>query len=78
MPVALNSGLYWQRRRFLRLPGKVRVEVLDPIQPGEDRNVFFGELEQRMEAATARLIAEGRGELGEAGRSQVEAARSRA
>lgn len=78
VPVALNSGLYWPRRRFLRLPGKVRVEVLDPIQPGEDRNVFFRELEQRMETATARLIVEGLGELAEAGYSQVEAARSRA
>jgi 1-acyl-sn-glycerol-3-phosphate acyltransferase len=75
VPIALNSGLYWPRRRFLRFPGKVRVEVLDPIPPGRDRNAFFTDLEQRLEAATARLIAEGLGELGEAGRAHFEAAR---
>jgi len=78
VPIALNSGLYWPRRRFLRLPGKIRVEVLDPIQPGQDRNAFFTALEERLEAATARLVAEGLRDLGETGRSQSEAAQSRA
>jgi 1-acyl-sn-glycerol-3-phosphate acyltransferase len=78
VPVALNSGLYWPRRRFLRLPGKIRVEVLDPIQPGQDRNVFFAVLEERLEAATARLVAEGLRDLGETGRSPSEAAQSQA
>jgi 1-acyl-sn-glycerol-3-phosphate acyltransferase len=78
VPIALNSGLYWPRRRFLRLPGKIRVEVLDPIQPGQDRNAFFTALEERLEAATARLVAEGLRDLGEAGRSHSEAAQSRA
>ena len=76
--IALNSGLYWPRRRFLRFPGKVRVEVLDPILPGLDRKAFFTELEQKLEAATARLIDEGLRELGEAGRAHYETAQSRA
>jgi 1-acyl-sn-glycerol-3-phosphate acyltransferase len=78
LPVALNAGLFWPRRRFLRFPGKVSVEILDPIQPGEDRNAFFAELEEKLEAATARLIAEGLRDLGEAGRSHFEAAQSQA
>jgi len=78
VPIALNSGLYWPRRRFLRFPGTIRVEVLDPIEPGRDRNAFFAELEQKIEAATARLIAEGLRDLGDAGRSHFEAAQSRA
>jgi 1-acyl-sn-glycerol-3-phosphate acyltransferase len=78
LPVALNSGLFWPRRRFLRFPGKVRVEILDPIQPGQDRNAFFAELETKLEAATARLIAEGLHDLPEAGRSYFEAAQIRA
>ena len=41
LPVALNSGLFWPRRAFRRYPGTVRVEVLDPIQPGLDKDSFF-------------------------------------
>jgi len=67
VPIALNSGLFWRRRSFLRRPGTVVVEVLDPIPPGRDREVFFAELERELEAATARLIAEGTGERGLAG-----------
>ncbi len=78
VPIALNSGLYWPRRRFLRFPGKVRVEVLDPIPPGLERKDFFTALEQKLETATARLIAEGLRELGEAGRAHFEATRSQA
>jgi 1-acyl-sn-glycerol-3-phosphate acyltransferase len=59
LPIALNSGLFWPRRRFLRYPGTIRVEFLDPIAPGLDRDTFFGRLEREIETATARLIAEG-------------------
>ena len=59
VPIALNSGLFWPRRRFLRYPGTVRVEILDPIPPGLDREVFFRRLQRDIESATAHLIAEG-------------------
>jgi len=58
VPIALNSGLVWPRRRLIRPPGTVVVEVLDPVPPGRDRDVFAG-LERDLEAATARLIDEG-------------------
>jgi 1-acyl-sn-glycerol-3-phosphate acyltransferase len=61
LPIALNSGLFWPRRRFLRYPGTVTVEILDPVPPGLDREVFFERLQQEIETATARLIAESRG-----------------
>src|SRR5439155_3955456 len=64
VPIALNSGLFWPRRRFLRFPGTVRVQILDPIPPGLDRALFFAQLQQDIETATARLIAEGARELG--------------
>jgi len=76
--IALNSGLFWPRRRFLRFPGTVVVEVLDPIMPGRDRNAFFAELEEKLEAASTRLLDQGLRSLGEAGRSHFEAARNRA
>jgi len=59
VPIALNSGLFWPRRRLLRFPGTVRVEILDPIPPGVDRNTVFARLQDEIEAATARLITEG-------------------
>ena len=63
VPIVLNSGLFWPRRSVLRLPGTIVVEVLDPIPPGLDAQTFFTRLQDTMEAATARLVAEGRQEL---------------
>ena len=59
LPVALNSGLFWPRRRFLRYPGTIVLEVLDPIPSGLDRDAFAARIERDIETATARLIAEG-------------------
>ena len=58
VPVALNSGLFWPRRSIRRLPGTVVVEILDPIAPGLDKKAFFERLQNDIEAATARLIAQ--------------------
>ncbi len=58
VPVALNSGLFWGRRSFLKRPGVITVEFLAPIAPGLDRKAFMGELERRIETATRRLEKE--------------------
>lgn len=58
LPVALNSGLFWPRRSFLRHPGTVIVQVLDPIPPGLDRTTFLECLKDDIEAATNRILAE--------------------
>jgi 1-acyl-sn-glycerol-3-phosphate acyltransferase len=58
IPIALNSGLFWPRRKFLRHPGTITVEILDPIAPGLDIETFFARLQTDIEAATTRLIAE--------------------
>jgi len=63
VPVALNSGLFWPRRAFRRLPGTIVVEFLPPIPPGLEKNAFFQRLQSDIEAATARLLAEGQAEL---------------
>jgi 1-acyl-sn-glycerol-3-phosphate acyltransferase len=63
LPVALNAGVFWPRRKFLRYPGTIVLEVLDPIPPDLDRQVFAARVEADIEAATARLIAEGEREL---------------
>lgn len=65
VPLALNSGLYWPRRSLLRHPGTIVVEFLEPIPPGLPRKEFRELLEARLEAAAARLVAEGRQSLEE-------------
>ena len=37
--------------------------MLDPIQPGLDKDSFFERLQREIESATARLVAEGEREL---------------
>ena len=58
VPVALNAGLFWPRRSFLLYPGTLVVEFLEPIAPGLERKVFFELLQDRIETASNRLIAE--------------------
>jgi 1-acyl-sn-glycerol-3-phosphate acyltransferase len=58
VPVAVNSGVFWGRRSFLKRPGRIAVEILPPIPPGGDRRAVMAELETRIETATARLVAE--------------------
>ena len=56
VPVALNSGLFWRRRGFLKRPGEVSIEFLDAIPPGLDRKTFMARLENEIETATDRLV----------------------
>jgi 1-acyl-sn-glycerol-3-phosphate acyltransferase len=64
LPVALNSGLFWPRRKFLRYPGTIVLEVLDPIPPGLARDAFSTRVQQTIEEASNRLLADGERELG--------------
>ena len=58
VPVALNSGLFWGRRTFLKRPGRITIEFLEAIPPGLPRRQFMGQLEARIEDASQRLAAE--------------------
>jgi 1-acyl-sn-glycerol-3-phosphate acyltransferase len=57
VPVALNSGVFWPRRSFVRRPGTVVVEFLDPIPPGLPKAEFLEQLITSIETASARLLA---------------------
>jgi 1-acyl-sn-glycerol-3-phosphate acyltransferase len=56
VPVALNSGLFWPRRKWVKRPGVITLEILPPIAPGLPRKVFMDTLRDRIEAATTRLV----------------------
>lgn len=56
VPIAHNAGLYWRRRSFLRYPGTIEVEVLEPIQPGLPRDEFRRLLVERTEDACDRQL----------------------
>ncbi len=60
VPVALNSGLFWSRRSFVKRPGRIVVAFLPPIAPGLDRKAFMAELQSRIGTATDGLVAEAR------------------
>ncbi len=64
LPVALNSGLYWPRRHLIRRPGTIVVEFLPVLPDGLGKNEVMPLLQERIEEATNRLLAEGRAELG--------------
>lgn len=57
-PVALNSGLFWGRRGFLKRPGRIVIEFLEPLPPGGERRTVMAELERRIETASDRLMRE--------------------
>jgi 1-acyl-sn-glycerol-3-phosphate acyltransferase len=58
VPVALNSGLFWPRRQFRRYPGTIVIECLEPIAPGLRKAEFMKLLQERIETATDRLVAD--------------------
>ncbi len=60
VPAAVNSGLYWGRRSFLKRRGRIVLEFLEPIPPGRTRPRLMAELERRVETAAAALLREGR------------------
>ncbi len=60
VPVALNSGYFWPRRQFLKKPGTIVLEFLPPILGAMKKEAFMTRLENEMEAATTKLLAEAR------------------
>lgn len=62
VPFAVNSGLFWPRRRFLRWPGTIIISFQPPIAPGLSRREFQSRLIETIESETSRLVQEGRGQ----------------
>lgn len=55
-PVATNSGVHWPAHGFIRRPGVIVFEYLEPIPPGLKRGEFMRLLEERIETASQKLL----------------------
>lgn len=58
IPLALNSGVYWPRRGWMKRPGKVVFEFLSPLPGDLTGKAMLKDLETRLEGASSRLAAE--------------------
>ena len=58
LPVAVNSGLFWPRRSFLRRPGTIVIDIMPPIPAGLPRADFQARMRNGIESATQVLMAE--------------------
>ena len=57
-PIATCVGLLWNRRDWVKKPGRAAIEFLPPIPAGLEKVEFMQRLETSIEGATARLVAE--------------------
>jgi 1-acyl-sn-glycerol-3-phosphate acyltransferase len=57
-PVANSVGLLWNRRNWRKKAGHAAIEFLPPIETGLDKRPFMTRLEDTIETASDRLIAE--------------------
>ena len=58
VPIALNSGLFWPRRRFIRHPGTIIVEICPLIDAGLKGKEFSDILQARIESEMPQLLNE--------------------
>lgn len=57
-PVATSLGLLWNRRDWRKKAGRCAIEFLPAIETGLDKHTFMRRLEETIETASDRLIAE--------------------
>jgi 1-acyl-sn-glycerol-3-phosphate acyltransferase len=60
VPMALNTGLVWPAKGFIRYPGTAVFEFLPVIPAGLKRDAFMALLEERIETASNQLLQEAR------------------
>lgn len=63
VPMALNSGVFWGKNKFFKKSGTVVFEFLPAIPPGIPPLKMMGQLEEHLEAATDKLVAEAQASL---------------
>jgi 1-acyl-sn-glycerol-3-phosphate acyltransferase len=56
-PVATNAGVHWPAHGFIRKPGTIVFEYLEPIPPGLKRAEFMRVLQERIETRSTELLS---------------------
>lgn len=56
IPMALNSGLCWPRKSFMKYPGEITIQFLPPIPAGLPRDEFMARLRDELETASNKLL----------------------
>jgi len=74
VPVALNTGLAWPRRRFLKQPYRVVMDFLEPIPAGLPAKTAFRQMQDMIETGSDRLIDEALVERGQT-RADIQSSR---
>ena len=55
VPVALNTGRVWPKNSFLKHNHDIKISFLEPIEPGQDKNVFINDLETKIYSSIDNL-----------------------
>jgi len=55
VPVAINSGLFWQNKKWTKLPGKVIINILPSINPGLSKRDLLEKLNKTIEDRSLEL-----------------------
>ncbi len=59
IPMALNSGVFWPKRSWLKKPGVVIFEFMEPVPPGKmERKELMEYIEKRLEEKSNKLAKE--------------------
>jgi 1-acyl-sn-glycerol-3-phosphate acyltransferase len=59
VPVALNSGIFWEKNKILKKPGKIILEFLEPIEAGLPKQEFNLKLKEAIEKKSEELATLG-------------------
>lgn len=58
VPLALNTGLFWPRKSWIKRPGKVIFQFMPPVRAGMDAETFTKTLQDQIETTTEALQQE--------------------
>lgn len=58
IPMAINAGMFWPKRGWLKSSGRVIFEFLEPIPAGMERSALLAKLEKETEDASQSLMNE--------------------